>query len=141
MQASTKKYDLNREKYDLSDNVRGMARSGLPQLISKALASGLSFRDIHKNSGRKVSLGQLNSWHKGTSANMTVETVVALAKGLGESPTVVFEAVVGRSPNVLRDDSLKQILEDFTTLSARDHDELEVLIDCLKHQVQKRLRR
>ena len=139
MGVSTKKYDLDRRSDIFSDTVRLMARTGLPQLIDKALASGLSFRDIHRRAGGTPSLSTLNLLHKGRQTNLTVESVVALAKGLGESPTVVFEAAVGRSPNVIRDESLKQILEDFAKLPARERDELEVLIESLKHQIQVRL--
>lgn len=120
-----------------------MPKSRLPELIQKALDSGLSFRDIRRRSGDKVPLSSLNAFHKGRPAepNLTTETICALAKGLGESPVTVFEAAIGRSVTGVKDESLRQTLEDFSSLPAKDRDELRLTIEMLKAEIQRRLDR
>ena len=120
-----------------------MAKSRLPELIEKARKSGLTFRDIQRRSGGQLPLSSLNAWHKGRppNPNLTVETILALARGMGESPGIVFEAVIGKTSTALKDESMEQLLEDFGRLSPRDREELRVIIEMLRTEIQKRLDR
>lgn len=129
--------------YTLGSKILKMPKSRIPELIDKARDSGLSFRDIRRRAGGQIPLSTLNALHKNRppNPNLTTETILALAKGLGESPTVVFDALIGKVANGIRDESLKQFLEDFGTLSARDREELRPTIEMLKTEVQKRLDR
>ena len=118
-------------------------KSRLPELIEKAKKSGLTFRDIQRRSGGQLPLSSLNAWHKGRppNPNLTVETILALAKGTGESPTVVFEAVIGKSSSTIKDETMEQLLEDFGRLSPRDREDLRLIINMLKTEIQNRLDR
>lgn len=118
-----------------------MPKSRLPDLIEKAKAAGLSLRDIRRRGGGQIPISTISNLHKGNYQNLTVETILELAKGIGESPTVVFEALIGKSATSVKDESLRQLLEDFASLPARDREDLSVLIDSLKQQVQARLDR
>jgi hypothetical protein len=131
------------QTYTLGGRIFRMPKSRLPELIEKALKSGLSFRDIRRRAGNQIPLSTLNSLHKGRSdnPNLTTATICALAKGLGESPSVVFEAVIGRSTIAVKDDSLRQLVEDFAALPARDREELRLTLDMLKAEVLRRLHR
>ena len=120
-----------------------MPKSRLPELIDKAKATGLLYRDIQRRAGgeSQIAVSTIQSAHKGQSDNLTLSKILALAKGLGESSTVVFEAAVGRVLNGTKDESFRQLLDDFTQLPARDKQDLGPTIEMLKAEVQKRLDR
>lgn len=142
MSLSNKNYATRNERYVFSSSMSPvMPKVGLPELIDRYLKAGGSFRDIQKESGGKLKLSSLNRWHKTPRANLTVESIVLLAKALHLSPTVVFEATAGTSDTIVLSDSLKNTLADFESLSARAQAELEPLIESLKQQVEKRLHR
>lgn len=129
--------------YTLGSRILKMPKSRIPELIDKARDSGLSFRDIRRRAGDQIPLSTLNALHKNRppNPNLTTETILALAKGLGESPTVVFDALIGKVSTGIRDESLRQFCEDFTKLPARDREELRPMIEMLTTEVQKRLDR
>jgi hypothetical protein len=120
-----------------------MPKSRLPELIDKAKAAGLSYRDIQRRAGGETQIAHstLYSAHKGDSDNLTLNKLLALARGLGESPITVFEAAIGKPSTGIKDDSLRQLVEDFARLPARDRDELRIMIEMLRTEVQNRLDR
>lgn len=122
-----------------------MPKSRLPELIDKARATGLSYRDIQRRAGgdKQIAHSTLYAAHKGESENLTLKKILALAKGLGESPTTVFEAAIGKISVPLEDESLRQVLEDFSRLPKRDqHDPLlRAIVEMLRAEIQKRLDR
>ena len=120
-----------------------MPKSRLPELIDKAKASGLSYRDIQRRAGGEgqIAVSTIQLAHKGVADNLTLNKILALAKGLGESATVVFEAAIGKSSNGVKDESTRQFLEDFSRLPARDKQELAPTLEMLKAEVQRRLDR
>ena len=129
--------------YTLSTKIGQMAKSQLPELIRKAKSAGLSFRDIQRRAGgdKAIALSTLNQMDKGKADNLTLQKILALAKGLGESPTVVFEAAIGKAPAAFKDDSIRQFLENFANLPARDREELRLSLEMLMAEVQRRLDR
>lgn len=142
---SSKTYKKNVLTYSVDVTMPSMPKSRLPELIEKARKSGLTFRDIRQRSGDQIPLSSLNAWHKGRppNPNLTSETILALAKGLGEPATVVFEAIIGKTSTGLADETLAQILEDFLGLPARvkNSERLQFLIEMLRAEVQKHLHR
>jgi transcriptional regulator with XRE-family HTH domain len=122
-----------------------MPKSRLPELIDKAKASGLSYRDIQRRAGgvKQIAHSTLYAAHKGESENLTLKRILALAKGLGESPITVFEAAIGKSPTELKDENVRQVLEDFSRLSPKDQNDplLKVMVEMLRTEIQKRLDR
>lgn len=129
--------------YTSETRISAMPKSRLPELIDKAKSAGLSYRDIQRRAGGEgqIAVSTIQSAHKGQSDNLTLNKILALAKGLGESSTVVFEAAIGRVSNGTKDESFRQLLDDFARLSARDKQELNPIIEMLKAEVQKRLDR
>lgn len=142
---SSKTYNKSVLTYTLDVKMHSMPKSRLPELIDKARSSGLTFRDIRRRSGDQIPLSTLNALQKGKdpTPNLTTETIMALAKGLGESPTIVFEAAIGKGPTGIKDESLAQIFEDLLRLSARDRQDphIVVILEMLRTEVQKRLDR
>ena len=120
-----------------------MPKSRLPDLIDKAKATGLSYRDIQRRAGgeSQIAVSTIQLAHKGQSDNLTLNKILALARGLGESPTVVFEAAIGKVSTGVRDESFRQLLEDFARLRPRDKDELAPIFEMLRTEIQKRLDR
>lgn len=120
-----------------------MPKSRLPELIDKAKSAGLSYRDIQRRAGgeSQIAVSTIQLIHKGQSDNLTLNKIMALARGLGESPTVVFEAAIGRSSNAIKDDAMRQFLEDFARLPARGNEDLKGMVELLKTEIQKRLDR
>jgi hypothetical protein len=142
---SSKTYNKNVLAYTLDVKMHSMPKSRLPELIDKARNSGLTFRDIRRRSGDQIPLSTLNALQKGKdpAPNLTTETIMALAKGLGESPTIVFEAAIGKSATGIRDESVAQLFEDLLRLSPRDRQDphIVVILEMLRAEIQKRLDR
>lgn len=133
------------KSYSEDIRIRTMPKSRLPELIDKAKSAGLSYRDIQRRAGgeKQIAHSTLYAAHKGDSENLTLKKILALAKGLGESPVTVFEAAIGRSHTELKDEAVRQVLEDFERLPARDqHDPLlRAILEMFRTEIQKRLDR
>lgn len=129
----------------VSVRIESMPKSRLPELIDKARASGLSYRDIQRRAGgeKQIAHSTLYAAHKGESENLTLKKILALARGLGESPVTVFEAAIGKTQTELKDESVRQVLEDFSQLPARDQNDplLRAIVEMLRSEIQKRLDR
>lgn len=139
---SSKTDKENNQTYKLDITISAMPKTKLAELIEKALKSGLTFRKIRSRSGNQITLGSLNSWHKGEkNPNMTTASILALARGMGESPTTVFEAVIGRESKTALADATRQWLEDFEQLTVKDRNELKPTMDMLRAEIQRRLDR
>lgn len=127
----------------MSVKMTRMPQSRLPELIEKARESGLTFRKIRSRSGDQIPLSTLNALHKNRppNPNLTIETILALAKGLGEAPSVVFEAAIGRVAPEITDETVGQLLEDLSSLSAKQREDprLVVVLEMLKTEVQRLL--
>lgn len=120
-----------------------MPKSRLPELIEKAKSAGLSYRDIQRRAGgeSQIAVSTIQLAHTGQADNLTLSKILALARGLGESPIVVFEAAMGKISTGSQDESFSQLLEDFTNLPTRDKNELTVVLEMLRTEIQKRLDR
>jgi hypothetical protein len=133
------------QSYTSEVRIASMAKSRLPELIDKAKAAGLSYRDIQRRAGGETQIAHstLYAAHKGESENLTLKKILALAKGLGESPITVFEAAIGKAPSDLKDESVRQVLEDFSQLSPRDQNDplLRAILEMFRTEIQKRLDR
>lgn len=123
--------------------IQFMPKSRLPELLDQARDTGLSYRDIQRRAGgpKVVSLGTLNDLHKGKYQNLSLNKILALARGLGLSPSVVFEAAIGRESKDLKNESMRQLLEDYSQLPARDRDEIKPILEMLRADIQRRLHR
>ena len=58
----------------------------------------LSLADVERNCGNKITAGYIGKILKGTVTNLTVEKIIALAKGLEVDPYDVFAASYGLPP-------------------------------------------
>ena len=109
---------------------------------------GLSLRELASRSGGWVTGSHLSKITKGASRNVTVETVVGLALGLGVDPQEVFSIASARSvkeateagpvdPLVLADavkklattPQLLGLMNELASMSARDQ---EMMYDSLR---------
>jgi hypothetical protein len=133
------------KSHSVEVRIASMPKSRLPELIDKAKASGLSYRDIQRRAGgeKQIAHSTLYAAHKGESENLTLNKILALAKGLGESPITVFEAAMGKSPTELKDETVRHVLEDFSRLSLKDQNDplLRAILEMLRTEIQKRLDR
>ena len=131
------------QSYTSEVKISAMPKTRLPELIDKAKSAGLSYRDIQRRAGGEgqIAVSTIQLAHKGFADNLTLNKILALAKGLGESATVVFEAAMGKPSNGVKDDSFRQLLDDYSRLPARDKGDLSAIIEMLKAEVQKRLDR
>lgn len=133
------------KSYRAEVKVQLMPKSRLPELIDKAKAAGLSYRDIQRRAGgeSQIAVSTIQSAHKGIADNLTLNKILALAKGLGESATVVFEAAIGKVSADLKDESVRQVLNDFARLPQRDQNDplLRAILEMFRTEIQKRLDR
>src|SRR5689334_21437523 len=102
-------------KVSLSDLIARRVDPSVPK------ASRLTYEEISDRSGGLISATHINDLKTGRRdpRKLTVEKVIALAKGLGEASVVVFEAAAGELYPGLRDATIAQILSDFGELKAK----------------------
>jgi transcriptional regulator with XRE-family HTH domain len=58
----------------------------------------LSIADVERNSAKQITAGYIGKILQGTVKNLTVEKILALAKGLEVDPYDIFAASYGRPP-------------------------------------------
>lgn len=118
-----------------------MPKSRLPELIERAMRNlDLSYREIEHRSRRGseegISSNYVQELHRGhKQGNLTIAKIIALARGLGESPITVFEAVSGKLHTGVHEKSLAQIIEDYAELPVRDREELKLMIELLRKEI------
>ena len=116
----------------------------LAQLIASRTDPGvpnrMTFDELATLSGGRISGNYANELRNGKKdpASLSVRKIIGLAKALGESPTVIFDAAMGKPQTQLRDESLEQLLNDFSELSTRDRQEVRYIVDHLHAQIQER---
>lgn len=122
-----------------------MPKSRLPELIEEAKSAGLSYRDIQRRAGgaSQIAISTIQLAHTGQADNLTFKKILALARGLGKSPIVVFEAALGKTSTGIKDESVRQVLEDFSQLPAKDQNDplLKAILEMFRTEIQKRLDR
>lgn len=134
------------KKIAIADNywgsIRRMAKVTLADLIARRVesapkASRLTYDEIAERSGGRISSTHVNDLKnlKKFANKLTVEKVVGLAKGLGESPLVVFEAACGELQTGLKDSTLAQLLADFSELTPKQRENLEFAIRLLREKI------
>jgi transcriptional regulator with XRE-family HTH domain len=75
------------------------AREDLSALVRRVMAEKqLTARKVEQASGNKISDGYINKMLTGEVTNLSVEKIVALAKGLSVDPHEVFTACYGHLP-------------------------------------------
>lgn len=141
--ASNKKvWGANESETTISDMPKNTELGNLIKRVREE--KGITYEEISRASGGLISKNYVHNLEKGSLANKRMvvgsDRILGLAKGLGESPTVVFEAVIGMTPknSLPRDETLKQMLEDYSELPSRDRDELKLLMEMLRTEIYKR---
>lgn len=116
----------------------------LAELIGSRVDEGvpdrMTYEDIGKRSGGRISGNYANELRNGKKdpKKLSVTKIIGLAKAFGESAVVIFEAAMGKPQTQMRDESLEQLLSDFSQLSARDREELRYIVNHLHAQVRER---
>lgn len=119
----------------------------LAQLIGSRVDEGvenrITYDEIGRRSGGRISGSYANELRNGQKnpTKMSVEKIIGLAKALGESPLVIFEAAMGRAQTQIRDKSVEQLVDDFSSLPARDREELRYIYNHFHEKVQEKLNR
>ena len=81
--------------------IHGEAKEDLSDYVRRILAAKrLSFRDVQRQSGGRITQGYVGAIVHGRYANPSVEKLKALAAGLGESEEVLFRVARGLSPSL-----------------------------------------
>lgn len=119
-------------------------RHPLAELIASRVDEGapnrMTYEEIAKRSGGKISGNYVNELRNGIKdpSRMSVGKILGLAKAFGESAKVIFDAATGNPQTQMRDESLEQLLNDFSDLPARDRQELRYIVEHLHAQIQER---
>jgi hypothetical protein len=126
-----------------------MPKVSLSDLIAKRVgpsvpkATRLTYEEIAERSGGLISATHINDLKVGRRdpKRLTVEKILALAKGLHESPVVVFEACTGELYPGLNDATVAQLLSDYSELRSkgRANTDLEFAMRLLREKVEQAL--
>lgn len=125
------------------DSIRPMPKVTIPDLIGKRVdpsvpkTQRMTYEEIAQSSGGRISPSHINDLRNGKKdpRKLTAEKIVGLAKGLGEHPTVVFEAAIGDLYAGLKDASVAQVITDFLELPAKERGDAEFAFRLLKEKV------
>lgn len=108
--------------------------------VDEGVPNRMTYDEIAKRSGGKISANYVNELRNGIKdpAKLSVIKIIGLAKGLGESPVVIFRAAMGQRQTHLGEESAEQVIADFSELPAKDREELRFIYDHFRAQVQER---
>jgi transcriptional regulator with XRE-family HTH domain len=109
------------------------------ELLAWAKSQGRSYRVIEERGGKAITFSNIgNLVKKGSAANPNLDTIVALAKGIGVPVAVVVDALMGirtgETP-ALRNDALRETLAQYEELGEAERRELKVFIESLTNAV------
>lgn len=116
----------------------------LAELIGSRVDEGvpdrMTYEDIGRRSGGLISGNYANELRNGKKdpRKMSVIKIVGLAKAFGDSPIVIFRAAMGEPQSKMLDESLQQLLNDFSELSPKDRQEVGYIFNHLHSEVQRR---
>jgi hypothetical protein len=138
--AALKKIAIADENWD---SIRQMPKVTVADLIARRVdpsvpkGSRLTYDEIAERSGGRISSTHVNDLKnkKKFPEKLTVEKVVGLARGLGESPVVVFEAASGDLQPGLKEPTLAKLLADFSALSPKQRENVEFAVRMLRERI------
>lgn len=109
--------------------------------VDEGVADRLTYDEIERRSGGRISASYVNELRNARKEplKMSVGKILGLAKALGESPSVIFEAALGHPQTQLRDKSVEQLLTDFMSLPAREREELRYIYNHFHEKVQEKV--
>lgn len=121
-----------------------MPKVTIPDLIGRRVdpsvpkAERLTYEELAERSGGRISATHINDLRLGKKSprKLTVEKLIGLAKALGDSRLVVFEAATGELGAELKDATVAQVLADFSEIPARDRGDAEFAFRLLKEKVE-----
>lgn len=108
--------------------------------VDEGVPDRMTYDEIAKRSGGRISGNYVNELRNGKKdpRKMSVEKIIGLARAFGDSALVIFRAATGEPQTQMRDESLEQLLADFSHLLAKDREELRYIVHHLHAQVQER---
>jgi len=111
--------------------------------VDEGVENRMTYDDVETASGGRISASYTNELRNGKKdpLRISVLKIIGLAKAFGESPAVIFDAAMGHPQTQLRDKSVEQTLIDFSSLSARDREELRYIYNHFHEKVQEKLNR
>ena len=116
----------------------------LAQFLEARIGSSspkMTATEVVENSG--LSPGHISDLKNGNKPpeNMTVDFLVRLADGMGESPVTLFNLARGETATDPQEARLRQMRKDYEKLSASQRDEIDVefLIRELRNRIRKKL--
>lgn len=117
----------------------------IAQRVDEGVVDRLTYDEVERRSGGRISASYVNELRNGKKdpSRLRVDKIIGLAKGLGESPVVVFEAAIGLPHTQLRDKTVEQLLADFMSLSSHDRNDpvLRYAYNQFHEKVQEKLNR
>jgi hypothetical protein len=125
------------------DNIPAMPKSQLREFLNARVGPKpkMTAMEVSERGGIAYSyISELKNGHKDADS-LTVDAIVRLAKGLNESPTVVFLAAIGKLDAGLRDEDIQQTLEEFSRLDKKSRNELEFMHEQFRKMIRDRLTR
>jgi transcriptional regulator with XRE-family HTH domain len=102
----------------------------------------LTLRDIEARSGGKITHGYLSKIISGSTKNVTVDKILAIARGLGVSEEDVFDAARGCAPHAEPDFSQSDfaaLFFKYRDLTSDDKAEIDRLIKLVDREIDHRM--
>lgn len=135
-----KKFSIEK---DNCDSISEMAKSQLRDFLNVRIGTKpkMTAMEVSERGGIAYSyISELKNGHK-AGDSLTVDAILRLAKGLRESPLVIFKAATGTLESGLRDEDIQQTLDEFSRLNTKSRNELEFMHEQFRKMIRERLDR
>lgn len=122
------------------DNISEMPKSQLRDFLNARIGPKpkMTAMEVSERGGIAYSyISELKNGHK-PADSLTVDAILRLAKGLRESPLIIFKAATGNLESGLRDEDLQQTLEEFSELDKKSRNELEFIHEQFRKMIRER---
>jgi transcriptional regulator with XRE-family HTH domain len=122
------------------DSISEMPKSQLRDFLNARIGSKpkMTAMEVSERGGIAYSyISELKSGAKKPDS-LTVDAIIRLAKGLNESPAIVFLAAIGKLETGLRDEDLQQTMEEFSRLDKKSRNELEFMHEQFRKMIRER---
>lgn len=108
--------------------------------VDEGVPDRMTYDDIAKRSGGLISGNYVNELRNGRKdpRKMSVVKIIGLARAFGDSPIVIFRAAMGEPQTQILNESMQQLLSDFSELSAKDRQEIDYILNHLHAEIQRR---
>lgn len=119
-----------------------MKKESFSDYIRRTLKEkGLTHKDVERLCNGEITASTVNKIINQGMENLTAQTIVALAKGIGETPESIFKRIIGNSNIAEPAPDIAALFYKYGQLTEEDRDELKSLLEVVDNEIERKRRR